>query len=87
MTNPFKAYKRWCDRKEERRNIKLRQKSIELATWFGDPLQVNLYRAHIIFLYMRYGVAEHGVSVDEIFDKHDLTRELKYKYPEGPIKL
>lgn len=87
MFNPFKAYRRLRDRKEKRRDIELRQKSIDISTRFGDPLQVNLYRAHVIFLYMKYGVSNHGISIDEIFDKHDFTRELKYLYPEGPIKL
>lgn len=81
-----KAYRHWRDRKERRKDVELRQKSIDLATRFGDPLQVNLYRAHVIYLYMKYGVSDKGLSVDEIFDKKDPARELKL-YPERPIKL
>ena len=87
MFNPFKTYREWHLRKEKCKDIELRRQSIDISTRFGDPLQVNLYRAYIIFLFIKYGVAEHGISTDEIFDKHDFTRENKYKYPEGPIKL
>lgn len=85
--NPIKIYRQWRNRKEEQRERELRCLSIDLASRFGDPLQVNLYRAHIIYLYIKYGIAEDGVSVDEIFNKKEFTEEYKYKYPDRPIRL
>lgn len=87
--NPFKLYRQWRTHREAGKDALLRLKSIDMSTRFGDPLKVNLYRAHIIFLYVKYGIAEDGVSVDALFDKNDFSNfeEKKYRYPDKPIKL
>lgn len=84
--NPFIQ---WRARREARHDMKLRRICITLATHYGNDgiLMLNLYKAHIIFLYLKYGVAEDGVPLNELFDRHHIPHERRHLYPDRPIKL
>lgn len=85
MTNPIKeVYKRWRTRRESRKDARLRQLCLASAIRENNPFTFEtLYRAHTYYLYLKNGVSEDGVTVQEIFQK---TKE-EVNQTNRPIKL
>lgn len=81
--NPIKAYRRWRLRKEEREDARLRLIGLSLSTKHGCYTLETLTRAHVYYLYLKYGVSSDGVEVEEIFMR--IGDEIKR--PFGPIKI
>ena len=79
--NPVKVYRNWL----KRRDIKLRHQAMVFATKMGGSCEEVLGRAHIYFLYLKYGIAKDGVSLNGIFKIDEDANE--HKYPEGPVRL
>lgn len=95
--NPIKAYRKWRTRKQERRDVMLRHQSLlyALKIWGhfqgSKSMKMQLCWAHVFFLYIKYGIAEDGMTVDELLDRDDLGLEYLLPpdklFPDGPIRL
>lgn len=82
MTNPFKAYRLW---REKRRDARLRLLSLSLARGHGGRLYDILSHTHVFYLYLKYGFNKDGVEVDEIFKR--IGEGIPgFKVPEKPLK-
>lgn len=84
MTNLLKAYRQWRDRREVRKDARLRKYCLDSAIRENNNfIFETLYRAHTYYLYLKYGVSDDGVTVQEIFQK---TKE-EVNQMNRPLKL
>lgn len=82
MTNLFKAYRNW---REKRRDAKLRLLSLQFAHGCGGRLYDVLSHTHVFYLYLKYGFNKDGVEVGEIFKR--VGEEIPgFKVPDKPLK-
>ena len=85
MINPIKeACNHWRTRRQERKDARLRKFCLASAIRENNFLTFEtLYRAHTYYLYLKNGVSEDGVTVQEIFQK---TKE-EVNQTNSPLKL